>query len=124
MKSSSVVFFLAVAGTPPLAACSTAHPGSPASCAGINEVAIAYDPRNGKADAKLCGGKENENVKLSGKTRDGVEFLYEAQGAKAFGGQVTQAELNEALSIERSSTIREMINMIRSVVPATPVIAR
>lgn len=117
MKSSSVIFFLAVAGTPLLAACSTAHPGSPASCAGINEVAIAYDPSTGKTDAKFCGGKENENVKLTGKMRDGVEFLYEAQGAKAFTGQITQADLTAALGAEKSATTRELIGVIKSIAP-------
>ncbi len=113
MKNSVTTFSFATASVMMLAACGTAYPGSPQACAGINEAAIAYAPATGKVDVKLCGGKENENVKLSGKSPDGVEFLYEAQGAKAFAGQMTQAELNEALSRERGETIREIVRVIK-----------
>lgn len=113
MKISAMRFTFTMAGVMMLAACGTAYPGSPQACAGINEAAIAYAPATGKVDVKLCAGKENENVKLSGKLPDGVEFLYEAQGGRAFAGQMSQAELSETLSRERGETIREIIRLIK-----------
>lgn len=113
MKISVMRVAYSLAGVMTLAACGTAYPGSPQACAGINEAAIAYTPATGQVKVKLCGGKENENVKLSGKSPDGVEFLYEALGARAFSGQMTQAELSEALSRERGEIIREIIRAVK-----------
>ncbi len=102
----------------------TAYPGSPQACAGINDAAVVYNAKTGDLKAELCAGKENDSVKLSGKTPDGLDFLYEAQGAKAFAGQMTQAELNQALSRERGETIRELISAVKTLAPAIPVSPR
>ncbi len=118
MKISSMTFLLAM--TPLPGACGTAYPGSPQACAGINDVEFAYNAKTGQVDARLCGGKENERVKLSGKTPDGLEFLYEAEGAKAFAGQMTQAELNEVMSRQKQETVREIIEGIKSAAPVAP----
>lgn len=123
MQVSSMNFLFVMAATLALAGCGTAYPGSPQGCGGINQAEIAYNAKTGQVGASLCGGKESENVKLSGKTPDGLEFSYEAQGARAFDGQMTQAELNESLSRERVETIRELIKLIRPGLPsAMPVI--
>ncbi|MEQ1887572.1 MAG: hypothetical protein ABL951_00150 [Alphaproteobacteria bacterium] len=124
MKYSALALAFAAGGAVSLAACGTVYRASPPSCAGINQASLAYDAQTGQIDAKLCGGKENERVKLSGKTPDGIEFLYEAEGAKAFAGQMTQAEMNEALSVQRGETIRELINAIKTLAPFTPAIER
>ncbi len=102
------------------AGCSTAYPGSPQACAGINDVAFAYNAKTGQVDARLCGGKENERVKLSGKTPGGFEFQYDAEGAKAFAGQMTQAELNAALDRQKQETVREIIEGLKSAAPVAP----
>lgn len=102
------------------AACGTAYPGSPQACAGRNEAAIAYNAATGQVDAKLCGGKENDHVKLSGKTPAGLEFHYEAEGARAFAGQMTQVELSQALSRDRTEIIRELITSVKSIAPLLP----
>lgn len=99
------------------AACGTAYSGSPQACAGINEAAIAYNAASGQVEAKLCGGKENDHVKLSGKTPSGLEFYYEAEGATAFAGQMTQAELSQALSRDRAEIIRELVTSVKDMAP-------
>jgi hypothetical protein len=98
-------------------ACGTAYPGSPQTCAGVNAASLAYNAQSGQVEAELCGGKENDLVKLSGKTPGGLEFSYEAQGAAAFAGQMTQAELNQALSQNRTEIIRELITSVKSIAP-------
>ncbi|MFZ5930865.1 MAG: hypothetical protein ACOY15_06590 [Pseudomonadota bacterium] len=102
------------------AACGTAYPGSPQACAGVNSAVLAYNAKSGQLDAELCGGKENEHIKLSGETPDGLAFSYEAQGAKAFAGQMTQAELNETLSRQKQETVREIIQGLKSAAPVAP----
>jgi hypothetical protein len=114
MRRSSAVIILTIGMALSLAACSGVTPGGAQACAGINEVEVAYDPVSGQMDARLCGGKENERVKLSGVTLNGVEFHYEAEGSKAFAGQMTQAEMQQALSRERGETIRELIGALRN----------
>lgn len=106
------------------AACAGIAPGGGQKCAGINDVNIAYNPDSGQLEASLCGGKENENVKLSATTPKGLEFHYEAQGSTAFAGQINQAELYQALSRERNETIRELISGMKSLAPLIPVPAR
>lgn len=100
--------------------CGTAFPGSPQACAGINQAAIAYNAATGQVDAKLCGGKESDHVKLSGETPAGLEFHYEVEGATAFAGQMTQAELSQALSRERAEIMRELIASVKSIAPLLP----
>lgn len=104
-------------------ACGGAYPGSAQTCAGINSASFTYNATSGQLDAELCGGKENDQVKLAGKTPDGLAFSYEAEGAKAFAGQLTQAELNQALSRDRSETIRELISVVKSLAPVASIIA-
>ncbi|MFZ5834026.1 MAG: hypothetical protein ACOY2B_01415 [Pseudomonadota bacterium] len=99
------------------AACGTANPGPVSGCAGTNAASLAYDAHSGQVEAALCGGKENDSVRLSGKTPGGLEFSYEAQGATAFSGQQIQAELKQALTKERQETIRELIGIIKTGVP-------
>lgn len=96
-----------------LGACGTAYPGSAQRCAGINEASIAFTPRRGEIKADLCGGKENERVRLSGKTPDGLEFTYEADGVSAFAGQMTQAEFNASLSRDRVEIVREIAGALQ-----------
>lgn len=103
-----------------ISGCGTAYPGSPQACSGINEAAIVYNAKTGQVDAKLCGGKENDHVKLSGKTPAGLEFHYEAEGASAFAGQMTQAELSQALSWDRAEIMRELITSVKSIAPLLP----
>lgn len=121
MKRSCGVKFLLMSAALSLAACTGIVPGGQPLCAGINEVKIAYNPATGQMDASLCGGKENENVKLSGVTPNGLEFHYEAQGSAAFAGQMTQSEMYEALSRDRSETIRELLAALKNLSPLFPV---
>lgn len=107
-----------------LSACAGMTPGGGQKCAGINDVSIAYNPDSGKVEASLCGGKENETVKLSAVTPKGVAFHYEAQGSTAFAGQMTQAELSQALSRERNETIQALIAGTKSLAPLMPVPTR
>lgn len=113
MKRSVLTAAVTLFGVMTLAACAGAFPGGLQKCAGINEATIAYDPDSGQMEAALCGGKENESVKLSGKTPAGLEFIYEAQGARAFAGQMTQAEFAATLGHDRNETIRAIIDAIR-----------
>jgi hypothetical protein len=107
-----------------LAACAGASPGGRQSCAGINEVNISYTPASGQMEARLCGGKENESVKLSGAAPNGLAFEYEAEESKAFAGQITRAEMQQALSRERGETIRQLIDALRHLPAFIPAPAR
>ncbi len=121
MKKLSMTFAPALMSALLLAACGTPYPNSPRACAGINDVTLAYNAKTGQVDAGLCGGKENEQVKLSGKTPGGFEFLYEAEGAKAFAGQMTQAELQQTLSRDRVEIVHEIISAVKSLAPASSI---
>lgn len=103
-----------------LAACTGVVPANQSLCAGINDVKIAYNPKSGQINASLCGGKENESVKLSGVTPKGLEFHYEAQGSTAFPGQADQSEMYQALSRERNETIRELIGSLKGMSTLIP----
>ena len=107
---------VAAIGISALAACTTAYPGSPQACAGINDAHVEWNAQTGRVSADLCAGKENDRVRLSGKTPGGLEFSYEAEGAKAFGGQMTAAEMNRELGALRADIVREMAAAIRDAV--------
>lgn len=92
-----------------LAGCTTNYPGSPQACAGINDASISYNAQTGQVDAKLCGGKENDHIKLTGKTPNGLEFEYEAKGAKGFEGQAEQAAANAVIMENLTETLRNMV---------------
>ena len=121
MKRANMPAMLTLGGALCLAACAGIAPGGAQNCAGINDVKIAYNTESGQVEASLCGGKENESVKLSAVLPRGPEFHYAAQGSTAFAGQMTQAELYQALSRDRSETIRELIAGIKSLAPLPPV---
>lgn len=120
MKRACVVKFLIMGAALSLAACAGVVPGGQPLCAGINDVKIAYNPKSGQMNASLCGGKENESVKLSGVTPKGLEFHYEAQGSTAFAGQAAQSEMYQALSRERNQTIRELIDSLKGISALLP----
>lgn len=103
-----------------LAACTTAWPGSPQACAGINDAHVEWNEKTGGVSADLCAGKENDSVRLTGKTPGGLEFSYEAQGAKAFEGQLASAEMNRELGVLRADIVRELAGAIASAVKASP----
>lgn len=104
--------------------CATAYPNGQQACAGINSALVSYNATSGQLDAELCGGKENDRVELAGKTPDGLAFSYAAEGAKAFEGQLTQADLRQALSRERAETIRELISVVKSLAPVASATAQ
>ena len=80
-----------------LGGCASVLPGSPQSCAGINDAKVSYNAKTGDLSASICAGKENENALLSGKTPDGLEFSYSAQGNRAFEGQGIRATADTAI---------------------------
>lgn len=106
-----------------LAACTTAYPGSPQACAGINDAHVEWNQKTGGVSADLCAGKENDSVKLSGKTPGGLEFSYEAEGAKAFEGQLTSAQMNRELGAMRADIVRELAGAIAAAVKVSPALA-
>lgn len=110
----------AIAALMGLSGCGTAYPGSPQACAGINDVNVTYDAKTGSIKAALCGGKEYDAVKLSGKTPNGLEFLFDAEGAKAFNGQMTQAGVNKELHLQTQAFIRELIGALNPSAPFAP----
>lgn len=103
-----------------LTACTTAYPGSPQACAGINDAHVQWDEKTGTVAADLCAGKENDNVRLSGKTPGGLEFSYAAEGAKAFEGQLTSAQMNRELADLRNDIVQELSSALAAAVNVRP----
>jgi hypothetical protein len=99
-----------------LTACATAYPGSPQACAGVNDAHVEWNEKNGTVAADLCGGKENDSVRLSGKTPGGMEFSYEAEGARGFEGQLTNADMNRDLGMLRAEIIREIAGAVAAAI--------
>lgn len=84
--------------TASLAGCAGALPGNPQGYAGINHGEFEYNPKSGKLNGHIYGGKENEDVSLSMTTPKGLKVVYDAEGSKAFDGQAVRGAVEKAVS--------------------------